>query len=138
MQAIQMYLFFSGNCREAMNFYAGVLSAKLDLMLYGDGPAPCPEGSAGRVMHANLSAEGESLLTASDAPANQPLPVGNNFSLSLNCKSREDQERLFAVLSEGGQVRQPLQDTFWGAHFGMLQDKYGVGWMLSSHAHPAS
>jgi PhnB protein len=70
---------------------------------------------------------------ASDAPPGQPVPEGRNFSLSVACDSREEQERMFAALSEGGEVRQALQDTFWGAHFGMLIDRFGVPWMLSHH-----
>ena len=84
-------------------------------------------------MHSTLSADGEPLLMASDFPADQALTKGNNFNLSYNCQSREQQERLFAALSDGGKVHQPLQDTFWGAHFGMLHDKFGVGWTLNHH-----
>ena len=133
MQTIQSYVFFNGNCREAMEFYAGVLGGKLDMMTYGQSPQ-CPEGAEDAVMHANINVGGESVLMASDAPPADPLPEGQNFSLCLNCTSREEQERVFAALSEGGVVRQPLQDTFWGAHFGMLRDRFGVGWMLNHQA----
>ena len=136
MQTIQSYLFFNGNCRDAMEFYAGLLDGKLDMMTYGQGPQ-CPDGAEDSIMHAHISREGESLLMASDAPPANPVPAGHNFNLSLNCTNREQQERVFAALSEGGQVRQPLQDTFWGAHFGMVQDKFGIGWMLNHQDLPS-
>ena len=133
MQAMQSYLFFNGNCREAMEFYAGVLGAKLDIFSYGEAPEPRPAGSPDRIMHATLSAGTEPLLMAADFPEDQTMTRGNNFNLSYNCTSRDQQEGIFAALSEGGKVHQPLGDTFWGSHFGMLHDKFGVGWMLNHH-----
>ena len=130
MQALQPYLFFNGNCREAMEFYAGALNGTLRMMTYAEGPNPPVEGGA-RVMHAHLAAPNGVVLMASDPMPGQVLVEGKNFCLSLFCDSREEEERLFVALSDGGQVRQPLQDTFWGAHFGMLYDRFGITWMLS-------
>ena len=135
MKAIQPYLFFNGNCRGAMSFYAAALSAKVDIMTYGQQPN-CADADKDRVMHANISAPDGSALMASDAPSASPLPEGANFNVSIVCDSAEEQDRLFAALSEGGEVHQPLQNTFWGARFGMLHDRFGIGWMLSHHAQP--
>ena len=129
MQAIQPYLFFNGNCREAMEFYAEVLGGKLGVITYEQGPNPPNEGSH-LIMHATLTS-GAVVLLASDPPPDQTMPTGRNFALSLACESREEEERLFAALGEGGKVLQPLQHTFWEAYFGMLEDKFGVMWMLS-------
>lgn len=136
MQSIQPYLFFNGNARQAIEFYASVLGGKLFMMTYGEGPH-CPEGAADRIMHASLT-EGTFALMTSDPPPNAPVGVGGNFALSLNCTSAEEQDRLFAALSAGGRVTMPLQDTFWQARFAMLFDRFGVQWMLSLPNEPAS
>ena len=130
MQALQPYLFFNGNCREAMEFYAVALGGKLNMMTYAESPNP-PAEMGELIMHAHLAAGNGVVLMASDPMPGQVLSEGKNFSLSLFCDSREEEERIFAALTEGGEVRQPLQDTFWGAHFGMLYDRYGITWMLS-------
>lgn len=130
MKAIQPYLFFNGNCREAMEFYASALGGKLNLTTYAEGPQAPPEGGD-RIMHANIVVGDWAMLMASDPMPGQPVAEGKNFSLCIVCDSREEEERLFAALSEGGKVLQPLQDTFWGAYFGMLYDKFGITWMLS-------
>lgn len=129
MNAVEPYLFFNGNCREAMNFYAGVFGGKLDMMTYADAPTNVPDGND-RILHARL-AEGAFVIMASDPPPNQPVGVGGNFALSLTCKDTEEQDRYFHALSEGGRVTMPLQNTFWGARFAMLFDRFGTQWMLS-------
>ncbi len=129
MQAIQPYLFFNGNCREAMEFYAEVLGGKLAMITYGQGPNP-PSEDSHLIMHATLTS-GAVVLRASDPPPDQTMPASRNFALSVACDSRDEEERLFAALGEGGKVLQPLQHTFWEAYFGMLEDRFGVMWMLS-------
>lgn len=133
MKAIQPYLFFNGNCREAMQFYATALGTEVNLMPYGHGGQSDPD-DAERIMHSAICAPDGSAIMASDVPTRQPVPEGKNFSVSIACDSREEQERIFSALSSGGTVSMPLQDTFWGAHFGMLDDRFGVRWMLSHHA----
>ena len=129
MKAIHPYLTFNGNCREAMEFYAKALDGHLNLMTWAEAPEPPPEG-ADRVMHSRLMLR-DGVLMASDTPAGQPpTPIGRNAGLSIECSSREEEERIFAALSAGGHVTMPLQDTFWGAHYGMLTDKFGTWWML--------
>ena len=129
MKAIEPYLFFNGNCREAMDFYAGVLGGALYLMTYGEAPSD-PHQGGGRILHARLS-DGEFSLRAADYPPNQPVGVGGNCALSLECANEADQDRIFAALSEGGRVTLPVQNTFWGARFAMLFDRFGTQWMLS-------
>jgi PhnB protein len=127
------YLFFDGNCREAMEFYKSCFGGELTLMRYADGPEEAFEGQGEpdleKIMHASLTG-GEASLMASDNPMGAPK-IGDNVSLSLNCETMDDIQRLFKALSEGGKVTMPLADAFWGDHFGMLVDKYGFHWMLS-------
>lgn len=130
MKAIQPYLFFNGNCREAMEFYASALGAKPYFMNYGEQPN-CAEADKDRVMHSSIGAPDGSAIMASDAPSTNPLTEGQNFNVSIVCDTPEEQDRIFAALGNGGHVHQQLQDTFWGARFGMLRDKFGIGWMLS-------
>lgn len=129
MQTIDGYLFFDGNCRQAMEFYAKCLGAELHAMKYSDAPNS-PQGDGDKIMHAAIT-KGTTNLMASDWAAPVPFERGNNFSLCVNCDSREEIERLFSAFGENGQVTMPLADTFWGAHFGMLTDQFGVNWMFN-------
>ena len=132
MRGIVTYLNFDGECKAAMEFYAKCLSADLMSMPFSEGPgdpakiAPVKD----RVMHARLTQNGRPLLMASDIMPGMPYQPGNNFSVSIGCESKEEIQALFAALSQGGTVTMPLADQFWGAHFGMLRDKFGINWML--------
>ncbi|RXH54981.1 VOC family protein [Granulicella sibirica] len=132
MQWINGYLTFDGNCREAMEFYKKSLEAELEIMPVMDeqGKPKLTEDGKERIMHAKLSGGG-GLLMASDAMGGMPVQVGNNFSLAIQNESVEEQDKFFAALGEGGKVTMPLQDTFWGARFGMLTDQFGINWMFN-------
>ena len=128
------FLHFDGNCREAMEFYRQCFEAELFLMPYSEMPGDLltkPEKSLDRIMHSTLT-KGSTLLMAADTMSSAPLRRGDEFSVVAECDSLPEQERLFAALREGGQVTMPLQDTFWGARFGMLTDRFGIRWMLNS------
>ena len=129
MKSFGPYLHFDGNTREAMTFYQKCLDAELEIQTFGDVKAPFP-GSEDRVMHARLS-KGSAVLMASDPMADAPFIPGNNVWLSQDCESIEEIERLFLAFGEGGHVIMPLEDTFWGARFGMLTDKFGTQWMFN-------
>ena len=129
MKELVCYLMFDGECRAAMTFYAAALGGELHVFTYGESQQGGPE-MADRVMHAKISAGGATLM-ASDVMQSMPLHTGNNFSLSIDCESAGEQDRLFAALGEGGTVTMALQETFWGARFGMLKDRFGIGWMLN-------
>lgn len=132
MKSLDPYLMFDGNCREAMTFYADALKAELEMMDASQGP--CAPEDAGRILHARLG-KGSWRLMASDTMSTSGMRskpvVGDNFQLSLDCDSAEEQDAVFEKLAEGGTVRMELQDTFWGARFGMLTDRFGVEWMLN-------
>jgi PhnB protein len=131
---IQPYLFFEGRCEEAIEFYRRALGAKVEmLMRYKDSPEPpppgmLPPGSEHKVMHAALSV-GDAAFMASDGHC-QGKPGFQGFSLSLTAKDAAEAKRLFDALGEGGQVRMPLGKTFFSPCFGMLADRFGVGWMI--------
>lgn len=136
MKPLTPYLFFGGDCRDAMNFYQDCFGGSLEIMTYADGPADarpdaCPGGVADKdkIMHACLTA-GDLVLMASDNPMGPPL-AGDAVSISVHCESVAETERLFAALGRGGTVKMALADTFWGAHFGMLADRFGFHWMLN-------
>lgn len=131
MTKITAYLFFNGNCAEAMRFYEGVLGGKLEMMKFGDGPPDvCPEGAADRVMHACLTTvDGQSLM-ASDVMPGQPDQGHKGFAVSLGFPTAAEAKRAFDALADGGKVAMPLDKTFWTEAFGMLTDRFGVEWMI--------
>ena len=125
------YLSFAGNCEEALNFYKEALSGEiLQLSHMGDGQMEVPENLKDKVMHARLQV-GESVLYMSDTFEPASVKQGNNVSLSLEIEDTTKLETLFNKLSAGGTVKMPLEDTFWGARFGMFTDKFGIHWMMN-------
>ncbi|HTW63869.1 MAG TPA: VOC family protein [Bryobacteraceae bacterium] len=130
MKEIIPYLNFDGNCREAMEFYSKCLGAELQMTPFSEMPGnPSPEAKD-RIMHARLT-KGSTLFMASDGQPGMPLLQGNNVSISIQCDSLPEIEKLFGALAEKGNIRMPLQDTFWGARFGMFTDRFGIHWMLN-------
>ena len=132
---LESYLFFNGRCEEAIEFYKRALGAEvLMLMRNKESPEPTPPGmlppgSENKVLHATIRV-GSSNLMLSDGRCDGK-PVFNGFSLSLNAASVAEAERLFAALADGGAVQMPLAKTFWSPRFGMVADRFGVGWMVS-------
>ena len=131
---IQPYLFFGGRCEEAIEFYRKGLGVQVELMmLHKDSPEPPPPGmlQAGfenKVMHATLRIGGATLM-ASDGASDKSRFDG--FRLSLALPTEAEASRAFTALSDGGQVQMPLSKTFWSPCFGMLTDRFGVGWMVT-------
>ena len=131
---IQPYLFFNGHCEEALAFYGTALGAKVDfLMRYKESPEPMPPGRlpAGfenKVMHATFHI-GDTTLMASDGCEEGAHFEG--FSLSLALPTEAEVNRIFAALADGGKVGMPLTKTFWSPRFGMVTDRFGVGWMVT-------
>ena len=133
-QQVQPYLFFDGRCEEAIEFYKGALGAKVDMMMrFKDSPEPvppgmCPPGSDDKVMHAALRI-GNTVVMASDGMAGGK-PEFKGFSLSVNAANEAEADKVFAALGKGGKVTLPLGKTFYSPRFGMVTDKFGVGWMV--------
>ena len=138
--SLSTYLFFDGNCREAFELYRSVFGGEFSvLQTFGDGPPDMnvPEEEKGRIMHVSLPI-GSSVLMGSDSTsAFGPAPVqGTNFAISIVGESREHCDEVFAKLSEGGTVKNPLEDAFWGAYFGCWTDRFGIDWMINYETPP--
>lgn len=127
-----LYLFFDGTCEQAMRFYADVFGGEVgDIMRNGDMPDPDSRmpGGDDLVMHMNIRIGGVTIM-ASDAPeGGHNKPQG--FDIHMECDSLPEAERVFATLSEGGEVKMPLEPMFWAERFGALVDRWGVPWMIS-------
>jgi PhnB protein len=128
---LDSYLFFDGQCAEAMRFYERVTGGTLKAMMkYSESPpGQCPPGSENRIMHASVTV-GDRNLMASDSPAGQHKPM-QGFSLSLFLDTAEEAKQKFDLLAEGGTVQMPLGPTFWAKAFGMVTDRFGTPWMVS-------
>jgi len=131
---IQPYLFFGGRCQEALDFYGTAIGAQVDVvMLYKDSPEALPPGMLqpgfeNKVMHATFRI-GTSTLMASDGCSEGETFSG--FSLSLALPTEAEARRAFDALAAGGKVSMPLTKTFWSPCFGMLTDRFGMGWMVT-------
>jgi PhnB protein len=132
---LEPYLFFNGRCEEAIDFYKKALGAEVTmLMRMNEAPDPPPPGAIpvgfeNKVMHASLRI-GEMQLMVSDGNSNMQ-PSFKGFSLSLGMTDVAEAERTFAaLLAGGGKVTMPLGKTFWSPAFGMVEDQFGVGWMV--------
>jgi PhnB protein len=131
---VEPYLFLNGHCDEAIAFYKEALGAEVTiLMRMNEAPDPPPPGAipAGfenKVMHANLRV-GSTMLMLSDGNSTEQQSF-KGFTLSLSVADVAEAERIFNALLPGGNVTMPLGKTFWSPAFGMLQDRFGVGWMV--------
>ncbi|MDX1920521.1 MAG: VOC family protein [Candidatus Caenarcaniphilales bacterium] len=131
MKQLNVYLMFEGNCQEALEFYKTCLKGEVvSKQTVGESPMESPEEYKNRIIHAEFKAEGIYFMAA-DAFPGQKVASANNVNLSINLDDPKEQEEIFGKLSEGGTIGMPLQDTFWGARFGMIVDKYGIHWMLN-------
>ena len=132
---VEVYLFFNGRCEEALEFYKKALGAEVTmLMRFKDSPEPpqpgmVPPGSENKIMHVSFRV-GDSTVMASDGHCTGQTNF-QGFSLSLTVPNEAEADRKFAALAEGGHVQMPLTKTFWSPRFGMVSDRFGVGWMIS-------
>src|SRR5438093_265275 len=107
MKEVNAYLTFDGNCLAAVKFYERCFGAELNVMPFSEAPGDLPKETKDRVMHARLAKNGAVLLMASDTMPGMPFRQGTNVSLSVNCESLEEIERLFSAVSENGKVNMP-------------------------------
>ncbi|WP_066272005.1 VOC family protein [Hydrogenophaga palleronii] len=131
------YLSFDGTCAEAMQFYARLLNAKLEVLItYGEMPAcdePVPAAHAGRIMHAYL-VHPDFVLMAGDTPPGQPFSGMQGVMLAITFPTVAEAERVFKALAKDGKVTMPLGETFWAETFGMVTDRYGTAWSINGGA----
>ena len=126
---LHTYLNYGGNCEQAFRFYEQHLGGKITmLMRHGEQPTPSelPPDWNGKVLHARMNLGGTELLGA-DIPGHQPM---RSAYLSLTVSSQEEAERVYALLSDSGQLFMPIQETFFASRFAMLRDRFGTSWML--------
>jgi PhnB protein len=130
----QIYLFFNGRTEEALEFYKKTLGIEVGmLMRFKDAPGPqdpncAPPSNPNGVMHSSFKLGGQQIMASDGNGGGKPEFKG--FSLTLAVDSEAEADRLFAALSEGGQVHQPMIKTFFSPKFGVLADRFGVGWMV--------
>ncbi|MBL9173425.1 MAG: VOC family protein [Verrucomicrobiales bacterium] len=131
---VQPYLFFAGRCDEALEFYRTAVGASvLFLMRYKENPDAMPPGVLApgfeeKVMHVTFQIGGTTLMGSDGCDTTSRF---DGFNLSLALPTEAEADRAFAALSEGGQVRMPMAKTFWSPRFGMVTDKFGLGWMVT-------
>ena len=130
------YLFFGGNCKDAMTFYKKVFGGELTLTTYGEGPENAhsdpkanSEEMKSKIMHARLN--GDITILASDNPHNSDIKNTGQFSLSVEGDNEQKLKGYFEELTNGGNIMAPLTRQFWGDTFGMVTDKFGVNWMVT-------
>jgi PhnB protein len=137
MPTINPYLTFNGNCEQAFTFYQKIFGGEFQTFSrYKDMPPmpgmEIPENLSNRILHVSLPISKETILMASDAnPAMGAVSIGQNIALSVNTKDKEEADKIFSALAEGGKITMPIANTFWGAYFGMLIDPFAVLWMVN-------
>lgn len=126
---------FNGNAEEAFNFYRSVFGGEfVKIMRFKDLASddfPVSENEANKIMHIALPI-GKNILMANDVPESmgRTNENENRSKISISTESKEEADKLFNGLSQGGQVEMPISDSPWGSYFGMFRDKYGIEWMI--------
>lgn len=134
MAALNTFLHFSGNCLEAFQHYQRAFGGEFqNLMRYREMPDADPNlaASDGIVHIALPMSEGLHLQGSDYPPGMEGAIIGSNFSVVANTKSEEESRHIFEILSEGGKIIMPLAPTFWSPLFGMCDDKFGNGWIVT-------
>lgn len=138
MKSANIYLNFNGNCEDAFNFYKEVFGTEFEMMSrFSDMPAQeeveLSEEEKDLIMHISLPLFEGVVLMGSDTSDNfgGKVTMGDNFSISIQTENEEETKELFDKLCEGGEVKMPLEKTFWNAYFGLVKDKFGVQWMIN-------
>ena len=133
--AINVYINFNGNCREAVEFYAQVFGTeKPKIMTYGETPPdpeyPLPEEAKNLIMHTRFNITGSTIMFSDVFPGNE-LILGNNITLAVVSNNIEEIKLLFNKLKDGGTVGMDLNETFFSKCYGSLTDRFGIEWQLS-------
>ncbi len=137
MTRLHTYLNFAGNTEEAFNYYRSVFGGEFSsLVRFKDFPmegVSIPQEDAGKIMHIALPIGDENILMANDTleSLGRVLVQGNNVYISVHPTSREEADRIFIALSEGGKIEMPIADQVWGDYYGSFEDRFGVMWMVN-------
>ena len=128
MKKLNPYLMFSGNCKEALTFYKECLDGEIvSMQTFANSPIDVPDEYAQRIFNSEFRAEGVFFMASDDLP-NKQVNKGSNFALFVIFSEKEEQEKVYTKLSEGGKALFPLENGF-----GMLVDKFGIQWMLAGN-----
>jgi len=138
MATVNTYMTFNGFCEEAFLFYKSIFGGEFSYfgrfkdMPMTDGKT-CSPAEAEKIMHVSLPISKETAIMGSDSfeSFGTETIYGNNFSLSLNTGSKEEADKLFNALSDGGKITMLMENTFWNAYFGTFTDKFGINWMVN-------
>jgi PhnB protein len=134
-RTVEVYLSFNGKCEEAVEFYRKAIGAEVEMMLrFKESPEPPPPGMTppgweNKIMHTSLRV-GPTMIMASDGCGPEKTGFAG-FSLSLAVNSEADADRYFNALADGGKISMPLGKTFWSPRFGMVEDRFGINWMIN-------
>lgn len=138
MTTINPYLTFNGTCEQAFNFYKSVFGGEFEFVgRFKDMPenpeCKISESDKEKIMHISLPISKETILLGSDTGGewSENFNQGNHISISILTDSKEEADKIFNRLSENGIVKMPMETTFWGSYFGMLNDQFGIQWMIS-------
>lgn len=135
MKGLSPYLSFDGNCREALTFYHKAFGGELKMMTFAEAPGDHDPATKDLIMHGHVVKNGVVLMASDSMPGTKTI-FGTSVSVSLQCGSKEEADTYFNNLAKDGKITMPLQDTFWGAYFGMLTDKFGIHWLLNYDKNP--
>jgi len=128
------YIFFYGRCEDALGFYKSVFGGSYEMMRVADTPmaAEMPKESQTKIMHASFTASNIKFMAADGREVKAVDPDAGNVSLALSVSDRAEGERLCKVLADGGKVDMPFSEAFWGGMFGMVNDRFGTQWLITS------
>ncbi len=137
MTTINPYIYFNGNCEEAFNFYKSVFRKELSYMgRYKDVPQPergMFQEADNKIMHVSLPISAETILMGSDNNAAYIDSIKHNsFSLIIHTDNKKEADRLFNELSESGQIKVTMNQTFWGSYYGICIDRFGIYWKITT------
>lgn len=133
--AINVYINFNGNTKDAVNFYAKVFKSEIpEMMTYASGPQDpnfqLPPEAENLIMHANLKVYDSNIMFADSFPG-MTYTLGNHMSVMVGLSDLDEIRRAFDELSVGGQILMPLQETFWSKCYGQVQDQFGIAWQFN-------
>lgn len=129
------YLFFAGNAEEALHFYKDALGGEVIMLSrFGESPMPCDDDWKQKIMHARLQFGDDNLIMISDPMKGNSISTHGNIQLSIGLDDEEKTKQIFDKLAADGRVTMPLAKQFWGDLYGMLQDRFGISWMLNCTA----
>ena len=131
MKTLNPYINFSGHCQDALSFYETALNGKVVMrQTFGQAPQAVSGVNPAHIMHAEFKAEGIYFM-ATDGMAPSPASESNKITLNIAFDDADEQENVFDALSHNGEISMALNETFWGARFGIVKDQFGISWMLN-------